>query len=186
MTTLVVITDAGNVYGSNVDLEAHTLSPVYELGPGKIGYNYPQDRFMMYGSGVLTDDTGTGPGPTLLVTNNGNVYGAAIDVFRAIGQPEYLNTSRIGYNPQDRFMVANGSAMFVITDTGNVYWTSAMAQAPNPPAYLPGAKIGYNPQDWAMLAIDGTLAVITRPASAGGSNVYACNIEYGPGGGRKS
>lgn len=44
MTTLAVVTNAGNVYGSTV--ANNTLEPVFEFSGARIGYN-PQDRFMV-------------------------------------------------------------------------------------------------------------------------------------------
>ena len=64
MTTLVVITEAGNVFG--FDVANTTVEPVFEFRGATIGFN-SQDRFM-----VTTGDT-------LLVTNNRNVFGAKID-----------------------------------------------------------------------------------------------------------
>jgi hypothetical protein len=163
MTTLVVITDVGNVYGTDVDFDNHTLGPVYEFNGAKIGYNYPQDRFMMQQDNYL------------LVTNNGNVYAAQVDVANHDVYPvSQLEVARIGYNPQDRFMVATSGSLFVITNTGDVY--SETNSGPVSPV-LP-AKIGYNPQDWSMVGIGNRLAVITRPGSASGSNVYASVIEF--------
>jgi hypothetical protein len=44
MSTLVVITQDGNVFGSNV--AGRNLGPVFQFGGAKIGFN-PQDRFMV-------------------------------------------------------------------------------------------------------------------------------------------
>jgi hypothetical protein len=166
MTTLVVITDVGNVYGTDVDFDNHTLGPVYQFNGAKIGYNYPQDRFMMQQDNYL------------LVTNNGNVYGAQVDVANQYIDPvSQLEVARIGYNPQDRFMVATAGSLFVITNTGNVYCETNNG----PVSPLLPAKIGYNPQDWSMVGIGNRLAVITRPGNASGSNVYASAIQFASG-----
>ena len=164
MSTLAVITNAGNVYGTNI--VSSSLSPVYEFNGAKIGYN-PQDRFMM-----ATDNT-------LFVTNNGNVFGATIDVAnRNIGAVAEYTGSRIGYNPQDRFMVAAGGTLFVITNTGDVWWTGISGETLNPVSHLGGSKIGYNPQDRFMVAIGGAymLAVITNTG-----DVYGAVVERQPG-----
>jgi hypothetical protein len=163
MTTLVVITDAGNVYGADVNFNNNTLGPVYEFNGAKIGYNYPQDRFMMQQNN------------TLLVTNNGNVYAAQVDVANQRVNPVYQpKAARIGYNSQDRFMVATAGSMFVITNTGDVYCETTNG---GPVSQLNGAKIGYNPQDWSMVGIGNRLAVITREG-----NVYASVIKFASGG----
>ncbi len=167
MTTLAVITNAGNVYGTNV-VSSGGLSPVYEFSGAKIGYNYPQDRFMM-----ATDYS-------LFVTNNGTVFGATIDLAnQSIGAVAEYTGTRIGYNPQDRFMVAAGGTLFVITTTGDVWWTNiGSGETLSPVAHLGGSKIGYNPQDRFMVALGGAsmLAVITNTG-----DVYGAVVETQPG-----
>jgi ATP-dependent phosphoenolpyruvate carboxykinase len=164
MSALVVITNAGNVYGTDV-IGGVGLSPIYEFSGAKIGYN-PQDRFMM-----VTSDT-------LFVTNNGNVFGAGIDVRnRNMGAVDEYTGTRIGYNPQDRFMVAGDGVLYVITDTGDVWWTgTGQGTTLSPVSHLGGSKIGYNPQDRFMVMIGGMLAVITNTG-----DVYAGVVETSPG-----
>jgi|SRR5215472_4634008 len=94
MTTLAVVTNAGNVYGSTV--ANNTLEPVFEFSGAKIGYN-PQDRFMV----ASVSNT------LFVITNSGAVFGAAVDIqSHSIGPVTQYPGARIGYNPQDRFMVA--------------------------------------------------------------------------------
>ena len=162
MTTLAVITSAGNVYGSTVANKA--LEPVFEFSGAKIGYN-PQDRFMMTASYKL------------FVTNNGNVFGSHIDVAnKEIGPVAQYTGTKIGYNPQDRFMVSDGSFLYVITSTGDVWWTEIGNDGTlSPVSHLGGSKIGYNPQDRFMVAIGGMLAVITHTG-----DVYGAAVEMKP------
>ena len=164
METLAVITNAGNVYGTDV-VGSGSLSPVYEFSGAKIGYN-PQDRFMM-----VTEDT-------LFVTNDGNVFGARIDVKnRNIGAVAEYTGTRIGYNPQDRFMVAGDGILYVITQTGDVWWTDIdQGSTLSPVSQLGGSKIGYNPQDRFMVMMGPMLAVITNTG-----DVYAGLVETSPG-----
>ena len=164
--TLAVITNVGNVYGYAAANNA--LEPIFEFSGAKIGYN-PQDRFMM-----ATSDR-------LFVTNNGNVFGATIDVAqRSIGPVAEYTGTRIGYNPQDRFMVAGDGTLFVITNTGDVWWTGIdfSGDTLSPVSHLGGSKIGYNPQDRFMVAIGPAhmLAVITNTG-----DVYGAVIERTPG-----
>src|SRR3974390_936660 len=130
MTTLAVITNAGNVYGATV--AGNALEPVFEFNGAKIGYN-PQDRFMM-----TTDYK-------LFVTNNGYVFGSRIDVTnKDIGAVAEYTGARIGYNPQDRFMVSEGGFLYVITNTGDVWWTGVGDNTLSSVSHLGGSKIGYN------------------------------------------
>ncbi len=163
MTTLTVITNVGDVYGSTVAAN-NALEPVFEFSGAKIGYN-PQDRFMM-----MTEYT-------LFVTNNGNVFGSTVDVTNEnIGPVAEYTGTRIGYNPQDRFMVAWSNFLFVITNTGDVWWTGIGNNTLSPVSHLGGSKIGYNPQDRFMVAIGDMLAVITDTG-----DVYGAVVEMTPG-----
>jgi len=95
MTTLTVITNVGDVYGSTVAAN-NALEPVFEFSGAKIGYN-PQDRFM------VASEYNT----LFVITNSGGVYGAAVDIqSHNIGPVIQYSGAKIGYNPQDRFMVA--------------------------------------------------------------------------------
>jgi|SRR5215831_14943186 len=150
MTTLAVVTNAGNVYGSTV--ANNTLEPVFEFSGAKIGYN-PQDRFMVAIGNMLA-----------AITSTGDVYGAVIEVTPGlVGLPQNLGPiihftgSKIGYNPQDRFMVASVSnTLFVITNSGAVFGAAVDIQSHSigPVTQYPGARIGYNPQDRFMVAVE--------------------------------
>jgi hypothetical protein len=88
MTTLVVITDAGNVFGANVNFATTTVEPVFEFSGAKIGFN-PQDRFM-----VATDDT------LFVITNTGDVFWADVDIGgQTLGPVSHLGGAKIGFNP---------------------------------------------------------------------------------------
>jgi hypothetical protein len=89
-----------------------------------------------------------------VITSAGNVYGCNV-ANNSLGPVFEFSGSKIGYNPQDKFMVAANNALFVITDTGDVWWTGFQENGTlSPVALLGGSKIGYNPQDRFMVAVD--------------------------------
>jgi hypothetical protein len=56
----------------------------------------------------------------VVVTSDGNVFGA--DVVAHELQPVYqFSGARIGFNPQDRFMMTLGNTVVVVTSDGNVF-----------------------------------------------------------------
>jgi hypothetical protein len=115
--TLVVITQDGSVFGAEV--EGRHVHPVVQFGGAKIGFN-PQDRFMVAMGNTL-----------VVITQDGSVFGA--DVAPSRFQVELNRRGRdvrpvfqftgakIGFNPQDRFMVALGNTLVVITQDGSVF-----------------------------------------------------------------
>jgi hypothetical protein len=98
--TLIVITNNGTVFGANAVGQNSSLSidPVFQFTGAKIGFNV-QDRFMVALSG---------PPPTLVViTDDGSAFGANVDVTGQNIDPVFQFTgAKIGFNVQDRFMVA--------------------------------------------------------------------------------
>lgn len=121
---LVVITSGGSVFGALVN--GRTIGPVSQIASGKIGFN-PQDRFMVAMGHTLA-----------VITNDGDVFGAnvrshVIGIFDPVDPlaPHLLawnldpvtqfGGAKIGFNPQDRFMVAMGQTLAVITNDGNVF-----------------------------------------------------------------
>ena len=118
---LVVITSGGSVFGALVN--GRTVGPISQIASGKIGFN-PQDRFMVAMGHTLA-----------VITNDGDVFGAnvltrAIAIVDPAGPPllgfelapvAQFGGAKIGFNPQDRFMVAMGHTLAVITNDGNVF-----------------------------------------------------------------
>jgi hypothetical protein len=63
----------------------------------------------------------------VVVTSDGNVFGA--DVVGHELQPVYqFSGARIGFNPQDRFMMALGNTLVVVTADGEVFGTDVGVQ----------------------------------------------------------
>ena len=152
-TYLAVITDAGEVFAAEVDLGQRNIGPVFQLGGAKIGFN-PQDRFM------VTIESGTGSA-LAVITKSGDVFGAVIKTQTSggfFGQPQSLDPvfqfsgAKIGFNPQDRFMVTIGNTLAVITQSGDVFGAAVDGQNIDPVFQFSGAKIGFNVQDRFMVA----------------------------------
>lgn len=119
---IVVITDSGSVFGALVS--GQSIGQISQIASGKIGFN-PQDRFMV------------GMGHTLaVITTSGDVFGANVRATQSSvgttvdGPTLFLNElspvtqfggAKIGFNPQDKFMVAMGQTLVVVTNDGNVF-----------------------------------------------------------------
>ena len=98
-----------------------------------------------------------------VITNQGDVFGSTVNATEL--EPVFqFSGAKIGFNPQDRFMVTMFSTyLAVITQTGDVFAAEVDLGQQNigPVFQLGGAKIGFNPQDRFMVTIGNTLAVIT-------------------------
>jgi hypothetical protein len=94
--TLVVITETGDVFGA--DVAGQNIGPVYKFSGAKIGFN-PQDRFM-----VALQTGGPGGNSLVVITQAGDVFGADV-ANKNIGPVYQFGGAKIGFNPQDRFMV---------------------------------------------------------------------------------
>jgi hypothetical protein len=125
--TLVVVTQDGSVFGSVV--VNRQLQPVFQFSGARIGFN-PQDRFMMAVGNTL-----------VVVTEDGSVWGSEVKItptneftgINADGTPAgrvikrelrpvfQFSGAKIGFNPQDRFMMALGTALVVVTGDGDAY-----------------------------------------------------------------
>jgi hypothetical protein len=162
LDVLVVIKDDGSVFGAEV--EGTNIGPVFQFTGAKIGYN-PQDRFMV-------TEAATGSPLLYVIRNDGLVFGAYVQATGNI-QPVFQFTgARIGYNPQDRFMVAlESSTLVVIKDDGSVFGAEVEGTNIGPVFQFTGAKIGYNPQDRFMVARQQQLLVITADGNVFGSLV---------------
>jgi hypothetical protein len=143
--TLVVVTSDGSVFGADVvgSGQGRFLEPVVQLTGARIGFN-PQDRFMM------------AAGDTLIVVADGNVFGSQVKgtrtgafmglskdgkpmgpVVKRELQPVFpFGGAKIGFNPQDRFMVALGNTLVVVTSDGNVYGGQVTGQSLSSLAYF--------------------------------------------------
>jgi ATP-dependent phosphoenolpyruvate carboxykinase len=148
MSQLAVITDVGDVFGTNIVFGANpvtaTLDPVFQFSGAKIGFN-PQDRFMVAMGNTLA-----------VITQDGNVFGSTVTPSTTeLGPIFQFSGAKIGFNPQDRFMVTMFSNyLTVITQAGDVFAAEVDFANNNisPVFQLSGAKIGFNPQDRFMVA----------------------------------
>ena len=162
--TLVVITNAGNVFGA--DIVNNELQPVFEFGGAKIGFN-PEDRFAVTIGNTI-----------LIITQNGSVFGSEV-TGRELGPVFQYNGSAIGFNPQDRFMVSVGLLLLVIADNGSVFGATVRGQTIGPISQIASGKIGFNPQDQFMVAMGHTLAVITTSGDVFAANVRQSDASLG-------
>jgi hypothetical protein len=145
--TLVVITDGGSVFGA--DVSGRNIGPVSQFASATIGFN-PQDRFMV----AIGKSGGLNPaerpiGTLAVITNSGSVFGADIVSHQigiidptTSGGPHLIKRdlspvfqfggAKIGFNPQDRFMVAMGQTLAVITSDGNVFGADVVGRDVGP------------------------------------------------------
>jgi len=94
------------------------------------------------------------PGPLAVITDTGNVFGADVtgQNIGTVFQFAALSAgAKIGFNVQDRFMVALGNTLVVITDDGSVF--GAEVTGPGTVFQFTGEKIGNNVQDRFMVAL---------------------------------
>jgi hypothetical protein len=82
-----------------------------------------------------------------------------------------LSTTKIGFNPEDRFMVTIGNTLAVVTNDGSVFGCNVNGPILGPLFQFSGPKIGFNPEDRFMVTIGNTLAVVTQDGS-----VFGCNV----------
>jgi hypothetical protein len=130
-STLVVVTTDGSAFGCDITGSGpqRQLAPVFQFSGAKIGFN-PQDRFMMAVGSTL-----------VVVTQDGSVWGSEVknlpvNEYAGLGpdgrpmgrdnerelQPVFqFSGAKIGFNPQDRFMMALGTALVVVTGDGDVF-----------------------------------------------------------------
>jgi hypothetical protein len=129
--TLVVVTQDGNVFGCDVlGSGGHReLAPVLQFSGAKIGFN-PQDRFMMARNNTLVVVTTDGSvwGSEVKSTPTNRFLGVGIDgkpmgqiIDRELQSVFQFSGAKIGFNPQDRFMMAFGPTLVVVTGDGDVY-----------------------------------------------------------------
>lgn len=94
--TLIVITEDGGVFGA--EIAGRDIGPVFQFTGARIGYHV-QDRFM------VALDSENSPPTLIVITEGGGVFGAEIADHNI--EPVFQFTgARIGYNVEDRFMVA--------------------------------------------------------------------------------
>ena len=81
--------------------------------------------------------------------------------------------AKIGFNPQDRFMMTLGNTIVVVTADGSAFGCDIIGSGPQrqlaPVLQFSGARIGFNPQDRFMMTLGSTLVVVTADGSVWGS-----------------
>ena len=159
---LAVITEDGGVFGAQ--LVGREMHEVLQFVPNdRIGYN-PQDRFMVALGNTL-----------VVITRDGNVFGAdVIDgpfIGKIVGTVFQFSGAKIGFSPQDRFMMAMGHTLVVVTDSGDVFGADVDGRTIGPVFQFSGAKIGFSPQDRFMMAMGHTLVVVTDSGDVFGADV---------------
>jgi hypothetical protein len=123
------------------------VGSVFQFDGAKIGFN-PEDRFMVAIPGTAPPSIAT----LVVITQGGNVFGADV-VGRTVGPVFQFSGAKIGFNPEDRFMVAGGKTLAVITQGGNVFGADVVGRTVGPVFRFSGAKIGFNPEDRFMVVV---------------------------------
>jgi hypothetical protein len=79
--------------------------------------------------------------------------------------------SMIGMQPEDRFMVAIGRTLIVITQEGKVFGADIVHNELQPVFQFEGPKIGFNPEDRFAVTLGNMILIITQNGSVFGSEV---------------
>jgi len=79
--------------------------------------------------------------------------------------------AKIGFSPDDRFMMTLGSTLVVVRNDGSVFGSDVVNGQAQAVFEFGGAKIGFNPQDRFMMTLGNTLVVVTQDGSVYGSDV---------------
>lgn len=173
---LVVVRRDGLVFGASV--AGVEIQPVFQFSGAKIGF-HQLDRFM-----VALDLN-----PLVVIRQDGLVFGANVvgtingphlqPVFQFTGAP-------IGFNPQDRFMVAAANSpvfnaprntLVVIREDGLVFGANVVGRDIQPVFQFSGAKIGFHPLDRFMVAMHNRLVVIRGDGLVFGADIIGTEIQ---------
>jgi hypothetical protein len=157
---LVVIRRDGLVFGANIvgTGQGPHIQPVFQFTGAKIGFSR-EDRFMVAAANSFGFNA---PQNTLVVIRrDGLVFGADV-VGRDIQPVFQFSGARIGFNPQDRFMVAMGNRLIVIRQDGLVFGADIVGRNIQPVFQFSGARIGFNSQDRFMVTRGNQLIVVRQ------------------------
>jgi hypothetical protein len=166
---LLVITDSGSVFGA--DVLTSDIGPTSQIASGKIGFQ-PEDKFM-----VAMGNT------PIVITDAGKVFGGDLESHQEgiidplhplgpkmlkweLGPVEQFGGSRIGDNPQGKFMVAMGHRLALITHAGDTFTASVEGHHVGPVS-----RINHEPPPVVVLPDTITLesGSITSDLTIGGS-----------------
>jgi hypothetical protein len=146
---LYVVNEAGDVWKADIDALRPELGPMSPCGGDKSGYSEegpinPDVRFRVFMPERLM---------LFAIRENGDVWGTKIG-----GRTYQLGGGKIGYAPEDRFMLAAGDTLLVIKSDGEVWAADVSglfegAGEVGDVYQLAGEKIGYGPNDRFMVTI---------------------------------
>ena len=89
----------------------------------------------------------------LVVREDGNVFGSDMQDEHHLGPVYQFAGDRIGYNPQDRFMMSMGNTLVVVRQDGGVFGSDVVGRQLGDVYQFDGDRIGYNPQDRFMMSL---------------------------------
>jgi hypothetical protein len=190
--TLVVIRQDGLVFGA--DVVGRDIQPVFQFTGAPMGFN-PEDRFMVAQDNSLivirldglvfgADVVGRDIKPVFMATpeqlnvirQDGLVFGADV-VGRDIKLVFQFTGAPMGFNPEDRFMVALGNTLVVIRRDGLVFGADVVGRDIQPAFQFTGAPMGFNPEDRFMVAQGNRLIVIRQDGLVFGADVVGRDIQ---------
>ena len=83
-----------------------------------------------------------------------------------------MSANKVGFNPQDRFLVTIGNKLVVTTQNGDVFGHEVANRDIGPAFKFTGSKAAFNgPQDRFVVTIGNTLIVITKDGDVFGHEV---------------
>jgi hypothetical protein len=161
----------GNIGFQSFDVAGRRINPGFMFTGAKVGFN-PNDRFMAVLGNRL-----------VVTTNEGNVFGH--DVAFGLGDFESghifpafpFGGAKVASNPQDRWLLALGNRLLVVTREGNVFAHDVVGRDIRPAFPFGGAKIGFNPNDRFMAVLGNRLVVTTNEGNAFATDVVISEDE---------
>jgi hypothetical protein len=86
-------------------------------------------------------------------------------------------TTKIAFNPQDRFVVTIGNTMIVTTQNGDVFGADVSGRHIDDIFKFTGSKMAFNPQDRFVVTIGNTMIVTTQNGDAFDADVSGRHID---------
>jgi len=85
-----------------------------------------------------------------------------------------MGGAKIGFNPEDRFLVARSNELVVVRRDGLVFGAGVAGDVVQPALQFSGARLGFNPEDRFMVALDlNPLVVIRQDGLVFGADVVS-------------
>jgi len=85
-------------------------------------------------------------------------------------------TTKVGFNPQDRFLVTIGNTLVVTTQSGDTFGLDVAGHRVGEAFQFSGAKAAFNPEDRFVVTMGNKLIVITRSGDVFGHDVSGRDI----------